>query len=44
METPKQEVNDFIKKVYEIIENNQATYEADKKNLVKKEVERRITK
>lgn len=40
----KEIVKDFIKEVYKIIENNQNLSEGNKKELVKKEVERRILK
>ena len=40
----KEVVKEFIKEVYKIIENNQNLSEANKKELVKKEVERRILK
>lgn len=40
----KEIVKDFIKEVYKIIENNQNLSESNKKELVKKEVERRILK
>lgn len=40
----KKVVKEFIKEVYKIIENNQNLSEGNKKELVKKEVERRILK
>lgn len=40
----KEVVKEFIKEVYKIIENNQNLSESNKKELVKKEVERRILK
>lgn len=40
----KEIVKEFIKEVYKIIENNQNLSEGNKKELVKKEVERRILK
>ncbi len=40
----KEVVKEFIKEVYKIIENNQNLSEGNKKELVKKEVERRILK
>jgi hypothetical protein len=43
MET-KEVLKEFIKEVYKIIENNQNLSESNKKELVKKEVERRILK
>lgn len=40
----KEVIKEFIKEVYKIIENNQNLSEGNKKELVKKEVERRILK
>lgn len=40
----KEVVKEFIKEVYKIIENNQNVSEGNKKELVKREVERRILK
>ena len=40
----KEIVREFIREVYKIIENNQNLSEGNKKELVKKEVERRILK
>ena len=40
----KEVVKEFIKEVYKMIENNQNLSEGNKKELVKKEVERRILK
>lgn len=40
----KEVVKEFIKEVYKIIENNKNLSEGNKKELVKKEVERRILK
>lgn len=40
----KEAIKEFIKEVYKIIRNNQNLSEGSKKELVKKEVERRILK
>lgn len=40
----KEKVKEFIKEVYKIIDNNQNLSENNKKELVKKEVERRVLK
>lgn len=40
----KEKVKEFINEVYKIIDNNQNLSENNKKELVKKEVERRILK
>ena len=40
----KEKIKEFIKSVYKIIDNNQNLSDGNKKELVKKEVERRILK
>jgi|GEM_PF-6215845 len=42
--TIRESIKEFIKEVYKIIENNQNLSEGNKKELVKKEVERRVLK
>jgi len=40
----KDKIKEFIKEVYKIIDNNQNLSENNKKELVKKEVERKVLK
>ena len=40
----KEKIKDFIKEVYKIIDNNQNVSDGNKRELVKKEVERRVLK
>jgi hypothetical protein len=40
----QESIKEFIKEVYKIIENNKNLSEGNKKELVKKEVERRVLK